>query len=87
MSKKKIFLIITISIVLIISILLMILYKDQKVAILGYHSFIKEEDRIKQNVTDNMVMNIETFEKQLKFLKINNYKTLTLEEFYCFHQG
>lgn len=87
MNKKKIILIITISIIIIIFIILGIIYKDQKVAILGYHSFIKEEDRIKQNVTDNMVLNLETFEKQLKFLKINNYKTLTLEEFYCFHQG
>ena len=64
-----------------------IIYKDQSVAILGYHSFIESDKRIEQNITDNMIMDIEIFEEQLKYLKKHNYKTLTLEEFNCFHQG
>ena len=32
-------------------------------------------------------MDISIFEEQLKYLKKHNYKTLTLEEFECFHKG
>lgn len=78
------------SVIIIIVLLIVvqaIIYKDQSVAILGYHSFIESDKRIVQNITDNMIMDIEIFEEQLKYLKKHNYKTLTLEEFNCFHQG
>lgn len=83
---KKVLTIIII-LILIIIIFLKIIYSKQTVSILGYHDFIKTDDRIKNNITDNLIMDIEKFEKQMKYLYEHNYKTLTLEEFYCFHQG
>lgn len=83
MKNKKI----SISILIIflgIILILAIIYKNQKVAVLGYHSFVESKDKI--NYNDPMIMDIGKFENQLKFLKYNNYKTLTLEEFYCWKQ-
>ena len=81
-------LIIIFTVIFIISIIaIKIIYKEQTVAILGYHSFIETEKRIEQNITDNMIMDIANFEEQLKYLNKHNYKTLTLKEFECFHQG
>ena len=62
------------------------IYREQTVAILGYHSFIETDKRIEQNITDNMIMDISKFEEQLKYLKKHKYKTLTLKEFECFQQ-
>ena len=87
--KQKFMIIATIvvSIIIVLVISLMFIYKDQTVAVLGYHTFIKNKDRTKENKYDNMILDIEKFEEQLIYLKKHNYKTLTLEEFYCFHQG
>ena len=53
---------------------------DQEVAILGYHGILPE----KMNVSNSeFIINMEDFEKQLQYLQKHNYKTLTLEEFYC----
>jgi len=80
---KKIY--ISILIIFLLFILMLILiYKKQKIAVLGYHSFI--ESKHKSNYNDPMIMDIHKFEQQLKFLKYNNYKTLTLDEFYCWKQ-
>lgn len=83
---KKILISLVVIVIVIVS-TLMLICKEQTVAVLGYHSFIKQEERIKQKINDNMIMDIEKFEEQLKYLKKHNYKTLTLEEFYCYHQG
>lgn len=87
MKKLKKVLIIIIILILTIIIFLGIIYAKQTVSILGYHAFINAEDRYKNNVTDNLIMDIEKFEEQMKYLHDHNYKTLTLDEFYCFHQG
>lgn len=83
---KKVVIILTVFIFIIAG-LILFMYKEQTVSILGYHSFMESDKRIELNITDNMVMDIENFEEQLKYLKKHNYKTLTLDEFYCFHQG
>ena len=57
---KKIIIILTIFLIAIIGIILFI-YKDQSVAILGYHSFIESDKRIELNITDNMIMDISIF--------------------------
>lgn len=81
---KKIIIIFSIFIFICILFLILI-YHNQTVAVLGYHDFIKHEDRVKQKIQDNLVMDIENFEKQLKYLKKHHYKTLTLDEFFCYH--
>lgn len=78
--------IIVFSIFICICILFLIyVYRHQTVAVLGYHSFIKHDERVKKNVQDNLIMDIEKFEEQLKYLKKHHYKTLTLNEFACYH--
>lgn len=81
---KKKFLILIFIFLIIISLIIIILYKEQKVAVLGYHSFVESKDKVKYN--DPMIMDINKFEQQLKYLKKKNYKTLTLDEFYCWKQ-
>lgn len=52
--------------------------KDQ-VPVLMYHNIVYDENYKNENDTITTSM----FEKQLKYLKDNNYKTLTIDEFYC----
>ena len=62
---KKRILIFIVSIIILITIMILIqliIYKDQSVAILGYHSFIESDKRKSQNITDNMIMDIINFE-------------------------
>lgn len=86
--KKKLIILASIitSIIILIIISLLFIYKNQTIAVLGYHTFIKKEARTEENMYDNMTLDIEKFEEQLKYLKNHKYKTLTLDEFYCFHQ-
>ncbi len=77
MKKIIISIILTVFVLGIVGIL--ILYKDQKVAVLGYHGFALGKENQEGN---EMLMDVEKFEEQLKYLKDNGYKTLTLEEFY-----
>ena len=72
---KKIVIICLIFIIILISYYFLL---PNKVAVLGYHSFTN-------NISNSdMVMNNKEFEKQLKFLKKYNFKTLTLEEMDCY---
>lgn len=87
MKKSKIIIIFLAVAIILFLIGLLFLYKDQKVAVLGYHTFIKSEERNETNQRDNMVMDIEKFEEQLKYLQEHHYKTLSLDEFYCYHEG
>lgn len=64
-----------------------IIFQEQKVAVLGYHSFATTDQISNMTQKDNMIMDISNFEEQLKYLKKNNYKTLTLDEFYDYQQG
>ena len=56
---------------------------EQQIPVLMYHDVVPDEyyrdlpDKIKAS----------SFEKQLKYLKDNNYKPLTLDEFYCFKKA
>lgn len=81
--KQKIILFST----LILLITITILYHEQKIAVLGYHSFATKEKIEHMEVKDNLIMDIKNFEEQLKYLKKHHYKTLTPDEFYCFKQG
>ena len=55
-------------------------YNDNHISILGYHGILPKN----LNTTkDEFILNLETFEKELKFLKQNHYETLSLDEFLC----
>lgn len=63
---------------LVVTIALIIIYKDQTITVLGYHDFTSSES------TNEMQMEIANFEKQMKYLKRHHYKTITLKEMECF---
>ena len=52
---------------------------SHKIAILGYHGVLPH----KMNNYGEFVVDMEKFESELKILDFFNYKTLTLDEFYC----
>lgn len=58
--------------------------KATKIAVLNYHFFY---DASKTSRGDGNYTSIQTFEEQLNYLKENNYKTLTMEEFRAWMYG
>lgn len=58
--------------------------KATRIAVLNYHFFY---DANKGNKGDGNYTSIQTFEEQLKYLKDNDYKTLTMEEFRAWMYG
>ena len=84
--KKKILLITLGAFVLTFILVVGFLYfqNDNKVAILGYHGVLPK----KLNTSgDNLIIDMEKFEEQLKYLKKNGYNTMTLDEFNCWKNG
>ena len=69
--KKKL-MIVFLFFVLLIVICLILLYKDQRITVLGYHDFTEGD------CVSNMQMNIKKFDKQMKYLKDHNYNTMVL---------
>ena len=61
---------------------LIYLYQNPKIAVLCYHNIATEQE--KENFPDENDWTITTdnFKAHLDYLKKNNYKTLTMDEFY-----
>ena len=79
--KKKILLILGGLLLIFVLIMSIIFIKDRnKVAILGYHSVMP---RSINTSGDNLVVDSEKFEKELKTLKQLGYETMTLDDYYC----
>lgn len=51
---------------------------DQQIAVLNYHFFY---DQNSETCNESICLDIEKFKEQLDYLKANNYKTLTMQEF------
>lgn len=49
--------------------------------VLGYHSFTKGIE------SNNMELNIKSFDEQMKFLKRHHYRTINLEKVNCYYDG
>lgn len=84
---KKIFKIITLLILILLIITITYLYQNPKIAVLCYHNIATEEE--KQNYPDeaDWTITVNNFQEQLDYLKNNNYKTLTMDEFYKWKTG
>lgn len=67
-------------------VILVFLYSEQKIPVLGYHSFYKNEKELKEG-KNNVINEISKFEEQIKYLSKHNYKSLTMDEFYCWKKG
>lgn len=59
---------------------------EQKVAVLTYHNFATPEERKNFQSDAGMITDTKHFEEQMKFLKDNHFKTLTMEEFKCWKE-
>ena len=83
-NKFKFFLIF---IIIFILFTLIYLYKNPKIAVLCYHNIATEQE--KENFPDENDWTITTdnFKAHLDYLKKNNYKTLTMDEFYKWKTG
>lgn len=57
---------------------------EKKVAVFGYHGVLPS---VNNTSGDNLIVDLETFEKQLQLLDRMGYKTMTLDEFYCWKEG
>lgn len=55
------------------------------VPILTYHNFMSEKEKSQFAPKDKYTVTIESFEKQLQYLKENGYKTITLDDFYMWY--
>ena len=79
--KKKLLIFLCILLLLFVGVISFILIKDShKIAILGYHSVMPKEINTSG---DMLVVDREKFEDELKLLKKLGYKTMTLDEYYC----
>lgn len=57
----------------------------RSIAVLNYHFF--SDPTIGEEIGDSNYISVQNFEEQLKYLKDNNYKTLTIEEFRAWKYG
>lgn len=56
---------------------------SRKIPVLCYHDIVSLEEYMKLSDDEKkFVIDVESFSKQMKFLKLFKYKTLTLDEFY-----
>lgn len=74
--KKKVLIIV--GIILLVGIIGYIALPN-KVAVLGYHGLIEENDE-----SNDMLINVDKFEKEMKYLKNMGYDSLTLEDMECY---
>lgn len=83
--KKKILIIIGVIIIItLLGIGYIYIKNENKVAILGYHGILPKEINTSG---DNLIVNQETFEKELQVLNKLGYETMTLKDFYCWKNG
>lgn len=61
---------------------------NQKVAVLNYHFFYKDQKENKEKCgSQGICLQIDKFKEQLKYLKDNGYTTLTIDEFVSWMYG
>ena len=80
--KKLIVVVTVVAVALIINVAL---YHEQKVPVLGYHSFYKDASEVVDG--SDLENDIAEFEKQISYLAKHHYKSLTLDEFYEWKKG
>ncbi len=87
MEIKNVFKILFFLICILIIITITYIYKNPKISVLCYHNIASQDE--KQNFPDEKDWTITTdnFKEQLDYLKNNNYKTLTMDEFYRWKIG
>lgn len=79
----------TIILLLLISLIITLtyLYKNPKIAVLCYHNIATKEEKENFPEESDWTITTDNFKEQLDYLKRNNYKTLTMDEFYNWKTG
>lgn len=62
-------------------------YCNPNIAVLCYHNIATAEEKENFPYEQNWTISIDNFREHLEYLKLHNYKTLTMEEFYQWKIG
>ena len=86
-NKKNILKTIILLMLIFLIITLVYLYKNPKIPILCYHNIATSDEKANYLEEADWTITTENFKEHLDYLKNNNYKTLTMEEFYNWKIG
>lgn len=79
MKKLIILLIMIFTFIIFMKVYVVYNLNKEQIPVLSYHDFVYDES----NISDSNTMDALNFDKQMKYLKDNDYTTLTLDQFYC----
>ena len=86
-TKKNILIILLLLILTLSIITLTYLYKNPKIPVLCYHNIATFTEKANYPEESDWTITTDNFKEHLDYLKNNNYKTLTMDEFYNWKIG
>ena len=86
-TKKNILKTIFLLILILLILTLTYLYKNPKIPVLCYHNIATQDERANYPEESDWTITTDNFKEHLDYLKNNNYKTLTMDEFYNWKIG
>lgn len=87
LTKKNILITILLLILILSIITLTYLYKNPKIPVLCYHNIATQDEKANYPEESDWTITTDNFKEHLDYLKNNNYKTLTMDEFYNWKIG
>ena len=87
LTKKNILITILLLILILSIITLTYLYKNPKIPVLCYHNIATQNKKENYPEESDWTITTDNFKEHLDYLKNNNYKTLTMDEFYNWKIG
>ena len=86
-TKKNILKTIFLLILILLILTLTYLYKNPKIPVLCYHNIATQDEKANYPEESDWTITTDNFKEHLDYLKNNNYKTLTMDEFYNWKIG
>ena len=87
LTKKNILITLLLLILILSIITLTYLYKNPKIPVLCYHNIATQNEKENYPEESDWTITTDNFKEHLDYLKNNNYKTLTMDEFYNWKIG
>ena len=87
LTKNNILITILLFILILSIITLTYLYKNPKIPVLCYHNIATQNEKANYPEESDWTITTDNFKEHLDYLKNNNYKTLTMDEFYNWKIG
>lgn len=87
LTQKNILITILLLILILSIITLTYLYKNPKIPVLCYHNIATQNEKANYPEESDWTITTDNFKEHLDYLKNNNYKTLTMDEFYNWKIG